>query len=305
MTIENGSQNNSPQWKDNASGAKSPPRDEAPKSSRKKRGDSEGVWGARRRADVPRAPVPQGGGGGGGGERDLNFFDILGILRRQIWIVVLMTIVGGALAVYKYTVTPKEYESRVEIYFPSASASALLRSYDQTSAAGNQTKIDNIETLSTVIVSDVILEPVSDALLGKYRQDAPRFEEQFNARVASSAKLVAESREASAALAANNANKAEGAKAETDANKAEGAKAETDADDADKAEDAKTDKSAKKDDVKRANSLEAKERRRKKAIAIGMLRKMLSVKKGGTGAILKTRTSFRFLASRSTRKKRS
>ncbi|MBR4976821.1 MAG: polysaccharide biosynthesis tyrosine autokinase, partial [Thermoguttaceae bacterium] len=186
-------------------------------------------------------------------ERDLNFFDVLGILRRQIWIVILVTIVGGALAVYKYTVTPKEYQSSVEIYFPSASASALLRSYDQMSAANNQTKIDSIETLSTVIVSDVILEPVSDALLGKYRQDAPRFGESFNLRVAASARLVAESKGAAPATQENKTSE------QTETVVAE----------------------AQED--KRDSSAEAKEERRKKAIAIGMLRKMLSVKKGGNG----------------------
>ncbi|MBR4975537.1 MAG: hypothetical protein IKY61_00675, partial [Thermoguttaceae bacterium] len=181
MTTENGSLNNSPQWKGNASNSSSV-RADAPKTSKKNRGEHGDAGMERRRGDVPRGPAPQIGGAGMG-ERDLNFFDILGILRRQFWIVILMTIIGGALAVYKYTVTPKEYESSVEMYFPSASASALLRAYDQTSAANNQTKIDNLETLSTVLVSDVILEPVSDALLGKYRQEAPRFEERFNSRV--------------------------------------------------------------------------------------------------------------------------
>ncbi|MBQ6827701.1 MAG: hypothetical protein IJO46_06765, partial [Thermoguttaceae bacterium] len=259
MTLENGSPNNSPQWKNNASESAASARATSPKSAKKTRGEGADVWAPRRRADVPRGPAPQVGMAGG--ERDLNFFDILGILRRQIWIVVLMTIVGGALAVYKYTVTPKEYESSVEIYFPSASASALLRSYDHTSAANNQPKIDNIETLSTVIVSDVILEPVSDALLGKYRQDAPRFEAQFNLKVEASAKLVAESKGSDAAVEPEPQNA-----------QAEGAE---------NAGEAVVEDAAKKEP--RRNSVAAKEERRKKAIAIGMLRKMLSVKKGGNG----------------------
>ncbi|MBQ1278693.1 MAG: hypothetical protein IIY07_08625, partial [Thermoguttaceae bacterium] len=215
----------------------------------------------RRPVDVPRGPAPQIGGTGMG-ERDLNFFDVLGILRRQLWIVVLMTIIGGALAVYKYTVTPKEYESSVEMYFPSASASALLRSYDQTSAANNQTKIDNLETLSTVLISDVILEPVSDALLGKYRQEASQFVQNFNLRVEASARLVAETKGVALESQENDAN------AETEPN-------ETETDDEIVAADAQTQTSG--------SSVAAKDEHRKKAIAIGMLRKMLSVKKGGKG----------------------
>ncbi|MBR2003633.1 MAG: hypothetical protein IJ991_05570, partial [Thermoguttaceae bacterium] len=256
MTIENGSQGNAPLWKNN-SASSSPDSSTSPstqrdgttsQSAKRSRAPRETMWRNQQRV----APVPQGGGGG---ERDLNFFDVLGILKRQIWIVALMTIIGGALAVYKYTTTPKEYESSAEIYFPSASASALIRSYDHTQGAGKQqSQIDNIETLSTVLLSDAILAPVGDALLAQYKNDVPNFYQGFERRVELNAKLAAERTTATSAEeekidASSKEEPTVATESETPANQTD----------------------------------EAKARRREKAVVIDMLKKMLSVKKGGKG----------------------
>ncbi|MBQ9127036.1 MAG: hypothetical protein IJY15_04655, partial [Thermoguttaceae bacterium] len=258
MTLENGSQGASPLWKNNA--ASSSPDSAKPTSTqrdgatfqdaKKTRAPRETMWRERQRHV---APVPPSGGGG---ERDLNFFDVLGILKRQIWIVALMTIIGGALAVYRYTTTPKEYESSAEIYFPSASASALIRSYDNSRNAGDQSKIDNIETLSTVLLSDAILAPVGDALLGRYRAEVPNLYEAFERQIEMNARLAAERQAATSNAASEDGDASSREEAtvavadvETPSNQSEDAKA----------------------------------RRREKAAVVGLLRKMLSVKKGGNG----------------------
>ena len=115
MTTENGSQNNSPQWK-NAASTSSTLRDGAPKTAKKKRDVGGGAWGGRRSVDVPRGPAPQIGGTGMG-ERDLNFFDVLGILRRQLWIVVLMTIIGGKPQENIFLMMNVREKYRIHIHF--------------------------------------------------------------------------------------------------------------------------------------------------------------------------------------------
>ena len=59
------------------------------------------------------------------GGQNLDLFDILGILKRQWQLIILLPILGGILAYYKYTQTPQTFASRSTIYVTSRNSGML------------------------------------------------------------------------------------------------------------------------------------------------------------------------------------
>ncbi|MBQ1454964.1 MAG: hypothetical protein IIZ25_03850, partial [Thermoguttaceae bacterium] len=59
------------------------------------------------------------------GGQNLDLFDILGIFKRQWQLIILLPILGGVFAYYKYTQTPQTFASRSTIYVTSRNSGML------------------------------------------------------------------------------------------------------------------------------------------------------------------------------------
>ena len=109
--------------------------------------------------------VLRGGGGasGGGipvgGGRELNFFDILSILERQIWIIILATVVGTAGAGYLFTTQKKEFSASSNVYVPATNSMSILSGVERGATGNMQQNLrgDKIETHALIFKSSRIL----------------------------------------------------------------------------------------------------------------------------------------------------
>ncbi len=105
----------------------------------------------RRTASVPAGGAPVR-------NRELNFFDVVSILERQIWIVIFAAVVGTAGAGYLFTSQDKEYAASSNVYVPATNSVAVLRGIDNSMGSEkNNLRGDKIETHALIFVSHPIL----------------------------------------------------------------------------------------------------------------------------------------------------
>ena len=98
-------------------------------SSHRSRGRA-GVRLDRRTIEALRRPTGVSGGAPSG--RELNFFDVLNIFKRQIWIIILAAIIGMAVAgYYSQTVTP-QYLAYSTVYIPQTNSMSILNGVYRT-----------------------------------------------------------------------------------------------------------------------------------------------------------------------------
>ncbi|MDO5309802.1 MAG: polysaccharide biosynthesis tyrosine autokinase, partial [Planctomycetia bacterium] len=93
------------------------------------------------------------------GGRELNFFDVIGILQRQAIIVVITTVACTALAGWYFTTQPKKYAASSSIYIPATNSASILSSVDRNNTQGisNTLRGDKIETHALIVKSNQIL----------------------------------------------------------------------------------------------------------------------------------------------------
>ena len=142
-----------------------PKTDAGAASSRARSGSSQGASSSSSHRSRSRAGVrldrrtiealrrPTGVAGGNPGGRELNFFDVLNIFKRQIWIIILAAIIGMAVAgYYSQTVTP-QYAAYSNIYVPQMNSMSLLNGVTRTNGTIQNLRGDTIETHALVIRS--------------------------------------------------------------------------------------------------------------------------------------------------------
>ena len=105
------------------------------------------------------------------GGRELNFFDVIGILERQIWIVIFAAVVGVVGAGYAYTTQKKEFAASSTIYIPANNAMSILNGVDRSAngSAVSNLRNDKIETHAIIIKSQQILLDSWKAIIGEQK----------------------------------------------------------------------------------------------------------------------------------------
>ena len=108
----------------------------------------------RRTIEALRRPT----GGGFQVVRELNLFELFGIFKRQIWIVILATVVGMAVAgYYSQTVTPR-YAASSSVYIPEMNSMSMLNTLSRTNFSTMQNlRGDTIQTHALIIKSYEIM----------------------------------------------------------------------------------------------------------------------------------------------------
>ncbi|MBQ1864289.1 MAG: polysaccharide biosynthesis tyrosine autokinase, partial [Thermoguttaceae bacterium] len=109
----------------------------------------------RRTIEALRRPTGVSGGAPSG--RELNFFDVLNIFKRQIWIIILAAIIGMAVAgYYSQTVTP-QYLAYSTVYIPQTNSMSILNGVYRTGGTTQNLRGDSIETHALIIRSYEII----------------------------------------------------------------------------------------------------------------------------------------------------
>lgn len=91
------------------------------------------------------------------GERDLSFFDVVSILERQAWIIVLATVAATALACYMFVNQEKRYAARSSVYIPATNSMSLLSGVERGGSVMQNMRGDSIETHALIFKSYQIL----------------------------------------------------------------------------------------------------------------------------------------------------
>ena len=104
-----------------------------------------------------RTPSAPAGGGVPMRGRELNFFDVISILERQIWIVIFAAVVGTAGAGYLFTSQDKEYAASSNVYVPATNSVSVLRGVENNTVSDKNLRGDKIETHALIFVSYPIL----------------------------------------------------------------------------------------------------------------------------------------------------
>ncbi len=137
---------------------RSPDVEKAGKSSKESRRRST-VRLDRQTLDILRQPTGAVASNLGG--RELNLFDVLGILKRQIWVVILLSLIGVAASGYYFTTQPKRYAAESSIYIPTQNSVSVLNSVGNRGGMMTQNmRGEKLETHAMIITSYEILANV-------------------------------------------------------------------------------------------------------------------------------------------------
>ena len=91
------------------------------------------------------------------GDRDLSFLDVVNILERQAWIIVLTTVVATALSCYMFVNQEKRYAARSSVYIPATNSMSILNGVERGGNVMQNMRGDSIETHALIFKSYQIL----------------------------------------------------------------------------------------------------------------------------------------------------
>ena len=124
----------------------------------------------RRTIEALRRPS----GGAPSAQRELNLFDIIGIFKRQLWIVIVATLIGMAVAgYYSQNVTPR-YAAYSSVYIPETNSMSILSGVGVSNSRSQVQNLrgDTIETHALIIKSYEIMSKTWRAILADSKKAA-------------------------------------------------------------------------------------------------------------------------------------
>ena len=113
---------------------------------------------------MSKAEAPQASSRIGNAMEEIDILELIQILRRKLWIIILVTILGAVGGMVLTAVTDPTYESEAELLVTSGSGPSMggELSFLMGGSAGSSDKLQN---RLQVIQSPIVLEPAAQSLL--------------------------------------------------------------------------------------------------------------------------------------------
>ena len=95
-------------------------------------------------------------------ERNFTINDIITIILKRLWLIVVMALVGGIIAfTYSQYVLPKKYTSKITLYVYNDKAGQINQAMNTSDFALSAKLVD---TYMVILKSDTVLETVSSKI---------------------------------------------------------------------------------------------------------------------------------------------
>ena len=133
------------------------------------------------------------------GDRDLSFLDVVNILERQAWIIVLATVAATALSCYMFVNQEKRYAARSSVYIPATNSMSILSGVERGGNVMQNMRGDSIETHALIFKSyqilyqswkEIVEDPEKRKLMRSIDPDDPKIEAGEHLAVAALERMI-------------------------------------------------------------------------------------------------------------------
>ena len=139
---------------------------------------------------MSKAEAPQASSRIGNAMEEIDILELIQILRRKLWIIILVTVLGAVGGMVLTAVTDPTYESEAELLVTSGSGPSMggELSFLMGGSAGSSDKLQN---RLQVIQSPIVLEPAAQSLLEQgYLEAAEDLDERLTVSIVQNTDVI-------------------------------------------------------------------------------------------------------------------